>query len=151
MKEDKNKGEEPRDSGTRIGARHGEGDTSEKALDYARDIGERGTPEGEGGRELRTKGSGLTAAGRIHPSRRLELRSKGYGIGGGYERPYRREKPKAGDSKTELYGPIPHSGYYGTGTGLRPFKFGQASFNEELAWYQKQYGEETSGFTRKKK
>ena len=77
-----------------------------------------------------------------HPSRNLEPRARGYGIGGGYERPY-RNLPSAVGERGESYGPLPHSGYYGTGSSNR-FKDGQAGFGEELSWYGPQYGENTS-------
>jgi hypothetical protein len=79
-----------------------------------------------------------------HPSRSLKTRSRGYGIGGGYERPYRRQ-PKPADEPLESYGPLPHSGYYGAGVGSEPFKRGQAGYNKELSLYSSQYGEKTSG------
>ena len=82
---------------------------------------------------------------------RLELRSRGYGIGGGYERPYRKDKAKKADADEELYGPLPHSGYYGAGESARPFKAGQATFQNEMSWYKKQYGESTSGYEKSKK
>jgi len=81
-----------------------------------------------------------------HPSRSLEPRARGYGIGGGYERPYRKRQALADEVK-ESYGPLPHSGYYGAGAGAERFKRGQAGFDEELLWYRAQYGENTSGQT----
>ena len=84
-----------------------------------------------------------------HPSRNLLARSRGFGIGGGYERPYRREKPKPADSDN-MYGPLPHAGYYGAGADSRPFKRGQAGFSDELSWYRSQYGEKTSGYEKRK-
>ena len=85
-----------------------------------------------------------------HPSRKLEMRTGGYGIAAGYEKPYRRPKGEERKDKDESYGPIPHSGYYGAGEALRPFKFGQAGFDKELEWYRNQYGKETSGYAKKK-
>ena len=83
-----------------------------------------------------------------HPSRSLEPRAKGYGIGGGYERPYRnRTRPAV--EQSESYGPVPHSGYYGAGAGAERFERGQAGFNKELPWYAAQYGESTSGRSEK--
>jgi hypothetical protein len=77
-----------------------------------------------------------------HPSLDLVVRGKGYGIAAGYEKSYKKTVDK--DEETgEKYGPIPHSGYYGSGLGLRPFKAGQASFDNEKSWYSKQYGVET--------
>ena len=79
-----------------------------------------------------------------HPSRSLKPRAKGYGIGGGYEKPY-RTRPHPSDQPHESYGPVPHSGYYGAGAGAERFEVGQAGFNRELGWYRAQYGESTSG------
>lgn len=79
-----------------------------------------------------------------HPSRNLEPRSRGYGIGGGYERPYRKASSR-NDVHAESYGPLPHSGYYGGGLASKRFKQGQAGFSEELSWYGPQYGTDTSG------
>jgi hypothetical protein len=79
-----------------------------------------------------------------HPSRSLEPRAKGYGIGGGYERPYRK-RPRPADRESESYGPLPHSGYYGAGAQAERFERGQAGYDKELAWYILQYGERTSG------
>lgn len=77
-----------------------------------------------------------------HPSSSLEQRSRGFGIGGGYERPYSKDKNKS--PTPARYGPIPHSGYYGSvDNGLR-FKIGQAGFRSELPLYKGQYGVETS-------
>lgn len=86
-----------------------------------------------------------------HPSRNLSARAKGFGIGGGYERPYRKVKPDAADSSREMYGPLPPAGYYGTGTAARPFERGQAGFADEMLWYRSQYGETTSGYEKRKK
>ena len=79
-----------------------------------------------------------------HPSRSLEPRAKGYGIGGGYERPYRKAL-RPWDHRSESYGPVPHSGYYGAGAGVARFERGQAGYNKELSWYGAQYGESTGG------
>lgn len=78
-----------------------------------------------------------------HPSRSLEPRARGYGIGGGYERPYRR-RPRPADEQRESYGPLPHSGYYGAGAGSERFERGAAGYDKELPWYGPQYGEKTS-------
>ena len=80
---------------------------------------------------------------RNHPSNDLNIRSKGYGIAAGYERKYEGTDNREMEEGNELYGPIPHSGYYGAGVGARPFKKGQASFSEEMSWYSRQYGEWT--------
>ncbi len=79
-----------------------------------------------------------------HPSRNLEPRARGYGIGGGYERPYRKQ-PRPVDRQNDSYGPVPHSGYYGAGAECDRFEIGQAGYNKELSWYALQYGEKTSG------
>jgi hypothetical protein len=93
-----------------------------------------------------TQQSRSTGALKRHPSRDLGPRAKGYGIGGGYERPYKKERSGNKDTRKYLYGPLPHAGYYGAGSAERPFKEGQASFSEEIALFRKQYGERTSGF-----
>ncbi len=80
----------------------------------------------------------------LHPSRNLEPRTRGYGIGGGYEKPY-RTRPRPADQQRYSYGPVPHSGYYGAGAGAERFERGQAGFKRELSWYGVQYGESTSG------
>jgi hypothetical protein len=80
-----------------------------------------------------------------HPSRVLDMRKSGYGIGGGYERPYRQKEKIRTDNPDGLYGPIPESGYYGGGTDDIRFKTGQAGFRNELSWYGPQFGEQTSG------
>ena len=78
-----------------------------------------------------------------HPSRSLDPRTRGYGIGGGYEHPYR--KSAQSPTARESYGPVPHSGYYGAVSETGRFSQGQAGFKEELSWYGPQYGETTSG------
>jgi hypothetical protein len=93
-----------------------------------------------------TAGKRASGASRSHPSRSLGSRSKGYGIGGGIERPYRKDKSTKGDGRRGLYGPLPHSGYYGAGSASRPFKAGQATYSDELELFRNQYGERTSGF-----
>jgi len=86
------------------------------------------------------------SSGSPHPSRSLPSRAHGYGVAAGYEKPYRPKTAKPVGAKPDEYGPIPHSGYYGTGDSARPFKRGQAGYSEELLWYPAQYGENTSGF-----
>jgi hypothetical protein len=138
------------DKALRIGSSHGEATNVDETTGYARDIG----PEGQGsetGREARTRGAGLSGDAKGHPSRSLESRSRGFGIGGGYERPYRKERPKTSDNEEGLYGPLPHAGYYGSGTSTRPFKSGQAGFADEISWYRSQYGENTSGYDKTKR
>jgi hypothetical protein len=78
-----------------------------------------------------------------HPSRNLDIRKSGYGIGAGYEKPLTR-KPRPDDRTRGLYGAICHGGYYGAGSTGQPFKVGQATFGNEIEWYRKQYGEETA-------
>ena len=108
------------------------------------DVGHRG-PDKQPGID-----SWLATAPNAHPSRKLELRSHGYGIASGYEKPYVRDKTGSAKLEAEQYGPIPHSGYYGAGETLRPFKIGQGGFRQELEWYQNQYGSKTSGFEESK-
>ena len=86
-----------------------------------------------------------------HPSKNLIVRRRGFGVAAGFEQPYKKNSLSTRDKQNECYGPMPHAGYYGTGTGLRPFKQGQASFDEELDWYGPQYGESTSGYNDVKK
>lgn len=138
-----------KDKGLRIGSTHGDATAGDEKTGYARDIGQ-GSKTETTSREARTKGSGLTGYAKKHPSRSLKARGQGFGIGGGYEKPYRKGKLKQADSEKELYGPLPHSGYYGTGVGARPFKRGQASFTEELSWYESQYGERTTDYKNEK-
>lgn len=85
-----------------------------------------------------------TPSSKGHPSRSLESRAKGYGIGGGYEKPYHKH-PRPADHRSESYGPVPHSGYYGAGAGAERFERGQAGYNSERSWYDAQYGQNTSG------
>ena len=80
-----------------------------------------------------------------HPSKDYKVRSEGFGIAAGIEKPYKGTQIEGLVDARELYSPIPHSGYYGVGLGTRPFKEGQASFNDEMDWYKKQYGESTQG------
>src|ERR1044072_2649655 len=86
-----------------------------------------------------------------HPSRNLDARSQGFGVAAGYEKPFKKDEARTVDRINDLYGPIPHAGYFGAGIGLRPFKNGQASFSDEMDWYKKQYGENTSGNPEKTK
>ena len=95
------------------------------------------------------RGPASVDSSKRHPSKSLPARNRGFGIGGGYERPYRKEKSKPADSD-RVYGPLPHSGYYGAGSAERPFKAGQAGFSEEISWYRSQYGENTSGYGKRK-
>ena len=137
------------DKSLRIGSSHGADTAADEKAGYARDISQVEQPAEAAG-DIRTRGAGLKDSTRRHPSKSLESRSKGFGIGGGYERPYRKERPKVADSDS-MYGPLPHAGYYGAGAGPRPFKKGQAGFSNELSWYRLQYGEKTSGYEKRKK
>jgi hypothetical protein len=108
--------------------------------------------EGPDGPKLSGSGdSWISNTESFHPSRRLDLRAKGYGIAAGYEKPYKRDAPRDTSVRGDSYGPIPHSGYYGAGEARTPFKIGQAGFKEELEWYKRQYGRETSGYDNKEK
>ncbi len=78
----------------------------------------------------------------LHPSKSLGTRFKGFGIGGGYERPLRKGTGvvvRAGN----VYGTVPPGGYYGGTEGGMPFEFGEAGFGCELGMYCKQYGLES--------
>jgi|GEM_PF-2961144 len=88
------------------------------------------------------------ASANPHPSRNLAPRARGYGIGGGYEKPYRKQ-PGQADGRNQSYGPVHHSGYYGSAVESGRFELGQAGFNKELTWYTLQYGERTSGQPKK--
>lgn len=92
------------------------------------------------------KGAAQTAENsrQKHPSFHLGPRLSGFGIGGGYERPYKRELVKTESLSPLRYGPLPHSGYYGSAEGGWRFRFGQATFGPEIELYKGQYGEETS-------
>ncbi|HEU4389585.1 MAG TPA: hypothetical protein VFV34_17405 [Blastocatellia bacterium] len=82
-----------------------------------------------------------------HPSRNLGARRKGYGIGGGYEKPRKKKETAPADSRSgKDYGAISHGGYYGAGTGIRPFSVGQATFEKEIDWYKNQFGEESTDY-----
>ena len=81
-----------------------------------------------------------------HPSRKLHLRDRGFGIGGGYERVYRGRKAAERLVEGATYGPLPPAGYYGAGTAARPFTRGEASFKSELSWYGQQYGTRTTAY-----
>jgi hypothetical protein len=134
------------DKSARIGSAHGEQGKWVEKSGYARDINAINEPGGDS----HTVRGGAASQTR-HPSRNLSARAKGYGIGGGYERPYRKEKPKPADPDREMYGPLPPGGYYGSGSGSRPFVRGEAGFVDEMAWYRSQYGESTSGYEKRKK
>jgi hypothetical protein len=138
------------DKSLRIGSSHGDDTDADEKAGYARDITQEGRAA-DTSREARTRGAGLGGVVKGHPSKNLESRSRGFGIGGGYERPYRKENPKTSENDEGLYGPLPHSGYYGSGMGSRPFKKGEAGFSDELSWYGSQYGERTSGYDNSKK
>jgi hypothetical protein len=100
--------------------------------------------------ETTTDSNQAEVTGHAHPSRSLAARSRGFGVAAGYEEPRQRKKGLVRDAggTAETYGPLPHAGYYGSGLGTRPFQRGQAGFSDELSWYQSQYGEKTSGFSK---
>src|ERR1044071_1617192 len=77
------------DKSARIGSSHGEAGKWVEKSGYARDINAVSQPGGSS-EEVR----GGAALKSRHPSRNLSARAKGFGIGGGYERPYRKERPK---------------------------------------------------------
>lgn len=85
-----------------------------------------------------------------HPSHSLSQRRKGFGIGGGYEKPYRKRERSRSDSTEDLYAAIAQTGYYGAGKGVERFEVGTAGFGDERSWYQHQFGEKTTGFTKDK-
>jgi hypothetical protein len=80
----------------------------------------------------------------VHPSRSLVVRNRGYGIGSGYERPYVKKQAPGLNDTLEIYAPLSHSGYFGSGSAQRPFGHGEARFGEELELYHAQFGEVTS-------
>ena len=98
------------------------------------------------GKSRDERSEGITDAktvrrGTNHPSKSLEARRNGFGIGGGYERPLTtKDLARTG----RFYGPLPHAGYYGTGSPVIRFSVGQAGFNQEAAWFEEQFGEKTS-------
>ena len=85
-----------------------------------------------------------------HPSRSLAARRNGFGIGGGYERPYRQKETARSDNKEALYGPIAEGGFFVSGDADQRFAIGQAGFEEEQSLYEAQFGEETSGYKERK-
>lgn len=78
-----------------------------------------------------------------HPSLNLQQRVDGFGIGGGHERPYKRNESPTSRLHPTSYGPIPHSGYYGSAESSLRFRLGQATFNQEISLYKSQFGQET--------
>jgi len=80
-----------------------------------------------------------------HPSRNLGSRAKGYGVAAGYEKPLAQRKAGR-ESAHDIYGPLPHAGYYGSGLDSRGFERGQAGFSDELPWYHAQYGRTSSHY-----
>ena len=97
-------------------------------------------PKDNSAEELKTREA--TRRGTVHPATSLDARRNGFGIGGGYEKP----RSKRLESKTSsVYGPVPHSGYYGSGSAARRFSIGQAGFTAEAPWFESQFGVNTSG------
>jgi hypothetical protein len=80
-----------------------------------------------------------------HPSHSLAARKNGFGIGGGYERPYKQKESGRSDNRSALYGPIAEGGHFRSGNADQRFTIGQAGFKEEQALYKRQFGEQTSG------
>ncbi|HLG13774.1 MAG TPA: hypothetical protein VJH03_04500 [Blastocatellia bacterium] len=80
-----------------------------------------------------------------HPSKSPALRKRGYGIGGGMEKPRGSGSVNDTERLKGSIGPLPHSGYFGAGESARPFKAGEARFGAEISLYGFQYGEITSG------
>ena len=114
---------------------------SEKNLSQT---GDRGVNKETISTRIEAPPGGYTRTG--HPSRSLETRAHGYGIGGGYEKSYVVDETRQPIREDGHYGALSHGGYYGAGTTARRFKVGQAGFREELMWYRKQYGEKTSKY-----
>ena len=85
-----------------------------------------------------------------HPSRSLAARKNGFGIGGGYERPYKQKEGARSDNKAGLYGPIAEGGHFVSGDAQQRFTIGQAGFEEEESLYKSQFGEQTSGYKERK-
>src|SRR5438045_6092695 len=77
----------------RIGSAHGEQGKWVEKSGYARDINAN-SAQGGSSEEVR----GGAASKPPHPSRNLSARARGFGIGGGYERPYRKAKPRPADA-----------------------------------------------------
>jgi len=114
----------------------------------------------EDDRDIPTAGDGCLPGGDLltsenpslkakkHPVWSLEERKDGFGIGGAFERPYRRAPAGRTDSRKGLYGPIPHAGYYGANDSRQRFGVGQATYKEEIALLERQWVEKTSGSDR---
>src|SRR5215813_13041367 len=82
-----------------------------------------------------------------HPSQSLAARKRGFGIGGGYERPYKQRESARSDNQTGPYGAIAEGGFFSSGNADQRFAIGQAGFKNELPLYKKQFGEQTSGWS----
>ena len=80
-----------------------------------------------------------------HPSRSLTARRNGFGIGGGYERPYKQRQAARADNEAAQYGAIAEGGIFASGKADQRFAIGQAGFKDEQSLYKKQFGEQTSG------
>jgi hypothetical protein len=80
-----------------------------------------------------------------HPSLSLAARRNGFGIGGGYERPYKQKETARADNKEAQYGAIAEGGIFASGEADQRFAIGQAGFKDEQSLYKKQFGEQTSG------
>jgi len=85
-------------------------------------------------------------SGERHPSRSLSARKNGFGIGGGYERPYKQKETTRSDNKAGLYGAIAEGGFFASGDADQRFAIGQAGFKDEQSLYKSQFGQQTSGY-----
>lgn len=85
------------------------------------------------------------ATAQKHPSKNLESRKTGFGIGGGYEKRIGEKERSQMDSHKGLYGPVPHSGYFGGANSQSRFDLGKATFGSEVGLYHDQFGKKTSG------
>jgi hypothetical protein len=97
------------------------------------------------GGDLITSENPSAKGAKKHPAWSLEERKDGFGIGGGFERPYRRPPAGKTDSRKGLYGPVPHAGYYGADDSEQRFGVGQATYKDEISLYKRQWVEKTSG------
>jgi hypothetical protein len=85
-----------------------------------------------------------------HPSHSLAARRNGFGIGGGYERPYKHKEGSRSDNAAGLYSAIAEGGHFVSGDADQRFRIGQAGFKQEQSLYKSQFGEQTSGYNENK-
>lgn len=83
----------------------------------------------------------------LHPSRCLDLRFGGYGIGAGLETEY-RESRSSRKAQPRIYAALAEGGYVGPVRGSGVFPLGQAGFDSERNWFDDQFGVETSSNSR---